>query len=114
VSAHRTPGVNTDWLEELREMGVTISVTSLDITDKVALRKFYDRICKSWPPVVGVANGAMVLNDKLFIDMSYEDLEVVLRPKVIGSRNLNELIGDQMLDFFILFSSLTCVFGNAG
>jgi hybrid polyketide synthase/nonribosomal peptide synthetase ACE1 len=114
IVAHRNPSTNTRWLEELRETGITINVISLDVTDKTALQNFCDHVQKTWPSVAGIANGAMVLKDKLFADMSYEDLNQVLRPKVLGSKHLDEIFGDQPLDFFILFSSLACVFGNVG
>ncbi|KAL4971438.1 polyketide synthase [Aspergillus desertorum] len=66
------------------------------------------------PPVAGVANAAMVLRDRPFDNMTWADFEVVLRPKVQGSQNLDELFSDAPLDFFILFSSLACVIGNRG
>ncbi|KAI9859628.1 MAG: Type I Iterative PKS [Trichoglossum hirsutum] len=83
IVAHRNPSTNTRWLEELRETGITIDVISLDVTDKTALQNFCDQVQKTWPSVAGIANGAMVLKDKLFADMSYEDLNQVLRPKFL-------------------------------
>lgn len=66
------------------------------------------------PPMAGVANGAMILQDALFDNMSYEALAKVLSPKVLGSQLLDELFYDTPLDFFILFSSTTAVMGNSG
>lgn len=67
------------------------------------------------PPIGGVANAAMVLSDQSFMEMSYEQLEIVLRPKVNGSQYLDEIFfSDKSLDFFILFSSLAAVVGNRG
>lgn len=56
----------------------------------------------------------MVLNDVLTRDMTLEDLNKVLRPKVDGSLNLDRLFHDSPLDFFIFFSSAASVTGNAG
>lgn len=36
-----------------------------------------------------------------------------MNPKVIGTKNLDEVLGDAKLDFFIVFSSLTSVVGNS-
>jgi hypothetical protein len=33
----------------------------------------------------------MVLSDKLFVGMSYEHFNRVLKPKALGSKNLDEL-----------------------
>lgn len=66
------------------------------------------------PPVAGIANGAMILRDAMFENMSFEDFMVCLRPKVDGTILLDELFHDMPLDFFIVFSSLTAVVGNSG
>ncbi|KAF2210005.1 hypothetical protein CERZMDRAFT_100056 [Cercospora zeae-maydis SCOH1-5] len=41
-------------------------------------------------------------------------MEQVLRPKVVGSINLDELVEDIALDFFVFFSSATAIIGSAG
>ena len=56
----------------------------------------------------------MVLEDASFFEMSYETMQKVLRPKVLGCKHLDELFHDNSLDFFILFSSLAAVSGNRG
>lgn len=66
------------------------------------------------PPVAGIANGAMVLRDSMFENMTYDDFMTCLRPKVDGTVLLDELFHDAPLDFFITFSSLTAVVGNSG
>ena len=66
------------------------------------------------PPVAGVANGAMVLEDSLFENMSTETFTKVLEPKVTGSQLLDELFHDAPLDFFVAFSSITVIVGNSG
>ena len=68
----------------------------------------------SYPPIAGVANGAMVLEDQLFENMSTDMMRRVLKPKINGSKNLDDVFHDDNLDFFILFSSVACVFGNVG
>lgn len=85
-----------------------------DITDKEALQKLYSEVCSTLPPIAGVANGAMVLQDTPVMSMSLEAMTKVLKPKVDGSQHLNELFQENTLDFFIFFSSLACVFGNSG
>ena len=71
-------------------------------------------IRETMPPVAGVANGAMVLRDTTLYEMDADGLNMVLKPKVDGTVYLDEVYQDASLDFFILFSSITCVFGNSG
>lgn len=78
------------------------------------LRKCYDEISRTLPALAGIAQGAMVLRDTAARDMDFETMTKVLGPKVQGSINLEELVGDLDLDFFVYFSSMTEVVGNIG
>jgi acyl transferase domain-containing protein/NADP-dependent 3-hydroxy acid dehydrogenase YdfG/acyl carrier protein len=114
VLTSRAPQVDQGWLEGLRAMGAVVQVRPLDITDREALHHAYAEISRDLPPVAGVANGAMVLHDNPFLGMSFEQMDRVLRPKVDGSRYLDELFANEPLDFFIMFSSVAWVIGNPG
>jgi hybrid polyketide synthase/nonribosomal peptide synthetase ACE1 len=75
---------------------------------------FRDGILKTLPPLAGIANGAMVLQDQFFANMTYDQLQISLGPKIVGSINLDEVFNDLPLDWFIVFSSLASVVGNRG
>lgn len=66
------------------------------------------------PAIAGVINGAMILQDDLFDNMSHEQFLKVIRPKVEGTKLLDELFYDTPLDFFIVTSSITAVIGFSG
>ncbi|KAL8820718.1 MAG: hypothetical protein Q9223_001106 [Gallowayella weberi] len=85
-----------------------------DITDRKALGALVAKIRDEFPPIAGIMHGAMVLEDTSFFEMSYETMQKVLKPKVLGCIYLDELFDDVSLDFFILFSSLAAVSGNRG
>ena len=85
-----------------------------DITSKESLQRVYDEICHTLPPIAGVANGAMILIDRTFQNMDLSTMTDVLKPKVDGSKYLDELFSQDSLDFFILFSSMSSVVGNSG
>lgn len=84
------------------------------MTDKKNLASVYDEIRHNLPPIAGVVNAAMVLDDVMFDNMQIDNLLPVLKPKVDGSRNLDELFAGVNLDFFVLFSSLGWIVGNTG
>lgn len=73
-----------------------------------------DEIKTTLPPIAGVANAAMVLHDVLFSDMSFDQMQECLQPKIDGTNHLAEAFHHDKLDFFIMFSSIMCVRGNAG
>ena len=68
----------------------------------------------SFPPIKGVIQGAMTLNDSLFSTMTSHQWTSTILPKVHGSKNLHETTLSQPLDFFVLLSSLHSFIGNPG
>jgi zearalenone synthase (highly reducing iterative type I polyketide synthase) len=55
----------------------------------------------------------MVLRDKLFENMTYQEWVESTRPKVQGSWNLHCLL-PKTLDSFVVLSSFAGIFGNRG
>ncbi|KAL7945270.1 hypothetical protein V8C42DRAFT_357727 [Trichoderma barbatum] len=114
VLTSRNPNVSPSVIDYLSRRGATVRTMAVDITDLDSLRAAYADIKSTMPPVGGVMNAAMVLRDRLFHIMSWEDFSAVLAPKILGSKNLDEIFGNEQLDFFICFSSTTSVAGNIG
>lgn len=85
-----------------------------DVTKKQDLKRVVDEIAATCPPIAGVANAAMLMHDTLFSQMSLDEMTKVLKPKIEGTKYLDELFYNTKLDFFILFSSLTAIIGNTG
>ncbi len=115
VLTSRHPRVPDTVFEFMSEKGAVLRVIPVDVTEMEGLRAAYAEIKSSMPPVGGIINGAMVLRDRAFLDMSWDDFEAVLAPKVDGTRNLDELFGGlEALEFFIGLSSATSIVGNIG
>ncbi|KAI9776743.1 MAG: putative Hybrid PKS-NRPS biosynthetic cluster [Geoglossum umbratile] len=114
VFTSRNPQIDQQILDELSTSGATIKVLAADVTSKQSLTELYNRLASTLPPIAGVVQGAMVLRDAMLIDMTIEQFNSVLAPKVEGSKNLDELFSNDTLDFFVMFSSATCVTGNIG
>ncbi|PLB52456.1 putative hybrid NRPS/PKS enzyme [Aspergillus steynii IBT 23096] len=112
VVTSRNPDMGALWKDELQKQGANIAVEAADVTNKQQLVELRARILENMPPIGGVANGAMVLSDKLFADMSYDSFQKVMKPKVDGTMNLDEVFANDDLDFFILFSSVSAVTGQ--
>ena len=85
-----------------------------DVTERESIIAAHKAITDALPPIAGVANAAMVLNDSLITNMTFDAMQNVLKPKVDGSRLLDELFPENSLDFFILFGSAVDVMGNSG
>jgi acyl transferase domain-containing protein/NADPH:quinone reductase-like Zn-dependent oxidoreductase/acyl carrier protein len=100
-------------VDALREKGVTVNVAAVDVTDADALDRFVDRL-GSDRPIKGIVHAAMVLDDRLIQGIDRESIEAVLRPKASGALHLERIAGNLSLDYLLLFSSATTLFGNPG
>ncbi|MEO9590234.1 SDR family NAD(P)-dependent oxidoreductase [Rhodopirellula bahusiensis] len=101
-------------IEQMRSRGTQVVVLPCDITDPDDIQRTLDHVDEELPPLRGVLHTAMVLEDKMIVDLDRETLDRVLWPKVIGGWNLHQATRNRVLDQFILFSSLSSVFGHAG
>lgn len=84
------------------------------MTQKKQVEDLHREITSTMPPIAGVAQGVMVLEDTAIQDMTLNQFLVVTQPKVQGSIHLNDLFLTDTLDFFIFFSSVSTVVGNYG
>ncbi|KAJ4351221.1 Polyketide synthase 19 [Didymosphaeria variabile] len=114
VLTSRKPNVSESVLNYLSRKGATVRPMAVDISNKDSVRAAYSKIKATMPPIGGVMNAAMVLRDRLFHRMPWDDFAAVLGPKMVGSANLDEVFGDEQLDFFICFSSTTSIVGSIG
>ncbi|MGA1867996.1 MAG: thioester reductase domain-containing protein [bacterium] len=62
----------------------------------------------------GIIHSAGVIRDAFILKKTREQVEAVIAPKVYGTLFLDDVTKDETLDFFVLFSSITAVMGNAG
>jgi acyl transferase domain-containing protein/NADPH:quinone reductase-like Zn-dependent oxidoreductase/acyl carrier protein len=101
-------------LAALERQGIDVRARACDVTDRMALVGVLDEIARELPPLRGIVHAASVIDDGLVRDMSASQIRRVLAPKVLGAHHLHELTRDLPLDFFVLFSSATTLFGNPG
>lgn len=112
--ASRNPELHPEWMTWAHNMGAKIHVKALDAADRSALESCIVFIQGNLPPLGGVCNAAMVLSDRLFVDMDEKCLNAALKPKVDVARHLDDILGDTPLDFFILLSSALSITGSHG
>ncbi|RSL51427.1 hypothetical protein CEP54_011402 [Fusarium duplospermum] len=97
---------------ELRALGSELHVIGCDITDEESVRSAAAECSANLPPVRGVVHAAMVLRDHPFEIMSHDDYITATKPKIQGTRNLDDAFGAS--DFFIMLSSITAILGKSG
>lgn len=114
LSSRNPPKVAPQWQTEMRSKGINVRFEALDVTNLEKVVVFKSKLAETLPPVGGVVNGAMVLEDRVFSQMSLETLYRVMNPKTVGSKNLDTVFDSADMDFFIMTSSFAAIGGHAG
>ena len=106
-----TSEASRELVSDLESQGVNIATPACDVSDLSALEAALKEC--NMPPVKGCIQGSMVLKDSTFANMTLQDWNTPLRPKVAGSWNLHCALPED-LDFFVLLSSIATIWGNRG
>ena len=97
---------------ELQASGVNVEIVAADVAKIDDVREVLREIEQSMPPLRGIFHAAMVLEDTLVTRMDDSRLTNVMSPKICGAWNLHTLTSQMQLDCFVLFSSMSSLFGT--
>jgi len=101
-------------IASFEQQGVTVLAAACDITDRTALAALLERAKGELAPLRGIVHAATVIDDGLIRNLDAERIQKVLAPKIDGARHLDALTREAELEFFVLYSSATTLFGNPG
>ncbi|XP_072754283.1 fatty acid synthase [Anoplolepis gracilipes] len=98
-----------------RENGVKILISTADVTTLSGAERLIQESSRL-APVGGIFNLAAVLRDALIENLTEADFKTAILPKVDGTRNLDAVSRKSCpsLDYFVVFSSISCGRGNMG
>lgn len=98
---------------ELEERGAKVTVEACDIADRDAVARLLDGLPGDHP-LTAVVHAAGVGTPGMLDGTTPQKFADVLAAKAAGARHLDELLGDRPLDAFVLFSSISGIWGAAG
>ncbi len=98
----------------LEAQGVKVLAQACDVTNLPLLSALFDQIAATMPPLRGIIHAAVVIDDALARNTTPQQLAAIFGPKILGARHLHDLSSQLPLDFFVLYSSATTLFGNPG
>ncbi|HEX8611490.1 MAG TPA: SDR family NAD(P)-dependent oxidoreductase [Telluria sp.] len=101
-------------LDTLRSLGAQVMYVAADVADPAHVERLIADTRARFGALNGIIHGAGVLRDSLLRNKTREEMEAVFAPKVAGTFHLDKATRNDDLDFFVLFSSLAAVGGNAG
>ncbi|MEU0929283.1 type I polyketide synthase [Streptomyces malaysiensis] len=103
------PGAE-DLVAELAERGTPVTVAACDVADRAALQRVLAAIPDDQPLTAVIHAAAHIDLAGLGATTSAEFAQV-MDAKVAGAAHLDELLGDTPLDAFVLFSSVSGLWG---
>lgn len=100
-------------IQRIESHGSRVKAVAVDVADEASLAKLLDELTSiGWPPVRGVVHAAGVVEPQLLLDLTSDQLDEVLRPKVAGTWALEKALAKTPLDFCVYFSSGAAVLGS--
>ncbi|MGX6744519.1 type I polyketide synthase [Streptomyces xantholiticus] len=93
----------------LEALGARVTVEACDVADREALAALL-----AAHPVNAVVHTAGTAEAGMLADTSLDDFAATVAAKALGAVHLHELLGDQELDAFVVFSSISGVWGGGG
>ncbi len=105
---------NAAIIAALQSQGVAIYAWSCDLREADQVQALLQRIVREIGPLRGIIHAAAVIDDGLAQNLTMEQMDQVMQPKVAGAWNLHQASRDLPLDFFVLYSSITTLLGNPG
>jgi surfactin synthase thioesterase subunit/NADP-dependent 3-hydroxy acid dehydrogenase YdfG len=106
-------GAVPDSLERLRQRA-TVIVLAADVANEADNEAVLAYLRQHMPPLKGVIHAAAVFEDAVLANLTGDQFERVLRPKVTGAWLLSRATRELDLDFFVLFSSVLSLWGGIG
>jgi acyl transferase domain-containing protein/thioesterase domain-containing protein/acyl carrier protein len=97
---------------QLRRLGAKVLVIKADVSNANEVARMLATIKLTMPPLRGVFHAAMVLDDGLLSQQTEERFARVVAPKAIGAWNLHAALAKTPLDYFVMFSSISALFGS--
>lgn len=101
-------------IQEIESVGGKVIYIQTDITKKESVTNLVQDAKKSYKKINGIIHLAGTVKDALFVEKTVEDMQQLSAPKILGTYYLDQVLADEKLDFFMMFSSVSSVLGNAG
>lgn len=106
-----TPGAEA-FVQSLRDRGIGVRVVRADAGSDKDVARMFAEIRAGDQPLRGLFHLAMVIDDAPLAALNRERMRTVMAPKAYGAWLLHQGTRDMKLDCFVMFSSISSIFGN--
>ena len=104
------------WLQRVNSGKAKVVYHSADICNKQAVDKEIRWALAEHGKINGIIHAAGYIQDAIIMSkkVSAQEEELAITTKVAGINNIDSAIGEEKIDYMILFSSISAIFGNLG
>src|SRR5436305_789060 len=100
------------FVQGLRDRGTEVQIVKADAGSSEDISRLFAEIREAEQPIRGVFHLAMAIDDAVLSQLNRERMATVMRPKAVGAWLLHQATRDMSLDCFVMFSSVSSIFGN--
>jgi acyl transferase domain-containing protein/acyl carrier protein/short-subunit dehydrogenase len=100
------------FVAELRGQGIGVRVVRADVGSAADVARMLAEIAAGAQPLLGVFHLAMVIDDAPLASLNRDRMAAVIGPKAIGAWLLHQGTAHLPLECFVMFSSVSSIFGN--
>ncbi len=101
-------------IEGMRDRGINVMIAKGDVSLQEDVERIMKEVKDRMPALKGIQHAAMVLDDGSIPEIDQERYLKVYKPKALGCWLLHEATQEMALDHFVLYSSISSIYGNPG
>jgi NADPH:quinone reductase-like Zn-dependent oxidoreductase/acyl carrier protein len=101
-------------LDAMRAQGACVTIVQADVSSEPEMRALFAGPLAALPPLRGVIHCAGHIEDGVLAGQDWDRFARVLAPKADGAWLLHRMTEELPLDFFVLYSSASALFGGVG
>jgi amino acid adenylation domain-containing protein len=114
LGRHSPSASALESIRKIQDDGVNVLCRQVNIGNEESLSKTLHDIRISMPSIKGVFHLAGVLGEGDILRQDVRDMEAVMEPKMEGAWNLHRLTLNDPIEHFVMFSSITSLWGGHG
>jgi acyl transferase domain-containing protein/NADPH:quinone reductase-like Zn-dependent oxidoreductase/SAM-dependent methyltransferase/acyl carrier protein len=100
------------FVQKLRDSGTQVQIVKADAGSSTDIARLFSEISQTGQPLRGVFHLAMAIDDAVLSKLNRDRMATVIGPKAVGAWLLHEATREMTLDCFVMFSSISSIFGN--
>lgn len=101
-------------MEELLHISEKVQYFNCDISEKEQCESLIQHVLARYGKLTGMIHCAASFSDSLFREKSWIEFNNVWKSKVNTIMNISHALGNEKVDFLVMFSSIASVLGNYG